>query len=95
MGALHQGHLSLVNRGLDENDIVVVSIFVNPTQFDNQEDLVKYPRTLKTDVDLLKTVSEDKIVVYAPTVEDIYGDHVESQSFKFDGLENEMIKLGT
>tara|TARA_Y100000815_G_scaffold87670_1_gene76376 strand:+ start:446 stop:1297 length:852 start_codon:yes stop_codon:yes gene_type:complete len=90
MGALHQGHLSLVNRGLDENDIVVVSIFVNPTQFDNQEDLVKYPRTLKTDVDLLKTVSEDRIVVYAPTVEDIYGDHVESQSFKFDGLENEM-----
>lgn len=90
MGALHDGHLSLVEKGLSENAIVVVSIFVNPTQFDNQEDLVKYPRTLETDVKLLKTVSNDKIVVYAPTVEDIYEGKVQSQSFKFDGLENEM-----
>lgn len=90
MGALHNGHLSLVERGLSENDVVVVSIFVNPTQFDNKEDLIKYPRTLDADVELLKTVSTDKIIVYAPAVNDIYGDDVKSQSFKFDGLENEM-----
>lgn len=90
MGALHNGHLSLVKKGLNENDVVVVSIFVNPTQFDNKEDLIKYPRTLEADVALLKIVSDDKIVVYAPAVNDIYGDDVKSQSFKFDGLENEM-----
>ena len=90
MGALHHGHLSLVNKGLSQNDIVVVSIFVNPTQFDNHEDLVKYPRTLDADVELLKTVSDETIIVYAPTVEDIYNDKVRSQSFSFDGLEHEM-----
>ncbi|WP_296383169.1 pantoate--beta-alanine ligase [Winogradskyella sp.] len=90
MGALHNGHLSLVNKGLDQNDIVVVSIFVNPTQFDNQEDLVKYPRTLDADVTLLKTVSDTTIIVYAPTVEDIYGNNILSQSFTFEGLEHEM-----
>jgi pantoate--beta-alanine ligase len=90
MGALHNGHLSLVENGLNDNDFVVVSIFVNPTQFDNQEDLIKYPRTLDADVSLLKIISEHEILVYAPTVNDIYGDNVQSQSFKFDGLENEM-----
>lgn len=90
MGALHQGHLSLVVQGLKENDIVIVSIFVNPTQFDKEEDLVKYPRTVDRDVNLLKTVSEDKILVYTPSVKDIYGDKVVSLSFSFDGLEYEM-----
>ncbi|SHG71960.1 pantoate--beta-alanine ligase [Winogradskyella jejuensis] len=90
MGALHQGHLSLVNFGLKNNDYVVVSIFVNPTQFNNAEDLEKYPRTLERDVELLKTVSDSKIFVYAPSVEDIYESNTVSQSFKFDGLEYEM-----
>ena len=72
MGALHQGHLQLVKKALNENDIVVVSNFVNPTQFDNKNDLVKYPRTLDADVSLLQTVSTNKILVYAPTVNDIY-----------------------
>jgi len=90
MGALHNGHLSLVNIGLNQNDIVVVSIFVNPTQFDNKEDLTKYPRTLDADIALLKTVSDDSILVYAPTVGDIYGDSIVSQSFTYDGLEHEM-----
>lgn len=90
MGALHQGHLSLVEKGLEHNALMVVSIFVNPTQFDNQEDLIKYPRTLEEDVTILGTLSKTKIVVYAPSVEDIYGNNVKSQSFAFDGLEHEM-----
>ena len=90
MGALHQGHGSLIIKGLEDNDLVVVSIFVNPTQFDNNEDLVKYPRTLDKDVAFLETISEDKILVYAPSVKDIYGDDVSSTAFSFDGLEHEM-----
>ncbi len=90
MGALHNGHLSLVNEGLEKNEVIVVSVFVNPTQFDNDEDLVKYPRTLDNDVALLTSVSKTAIIVYAPTVEDIYEDKIESQTFKFGGLEHEM-----
>jgi len=90
MGALHKGHLSLVNKGLSENDLVVVSIFVNPTQFDNKDDLVKYPRTLDADIALLKTVSDHKIITYAPSVEDIYDDNIASESFFYDGLEHKM-----
>jgi pantoate--beta-alanine ligase len=90
MGALHLGHLSLIKKGLEENGVVVVSIFVNPTQFDNHEDLEKYPRTLERDVNLLKSVSKNKILVYAPSVNDIYGTNVSSSKFGFDGLEHEM-----
>ncbi|MDB9755029.1 pantoate--beta-alanine ligase [Winogradskyella sp.] len=90
MGALHNGHLSLVRAGFDKNDVVVVSIFVNPTQFNNSEDLLKYPRTLDDDVALLNSVSKTAIIVYAPSVEDIYTTKIEAQKFKFDGLEHEM-----
>ena len=90
MGALHQGHLQLVKKALIENNKVVVSIFVNPTQFDNKDDLVKYPRTLENDVALLKTLSQTNILVYAPTVNDIYEGKTISQKFDFDGLEYEM-----
>ncbi|GAA3632662.1 pantoate--beta-alanine ligase [Flavivirga jejuensis] len=90
MGALHEGHLQLVKKAIDDNDKVVVSIFINPTQFDNKEDLENYPRTLENDMNLLKTVSKDKIIVYAPTVDDIYEGKAVSQSFDFDGLEFEM-----
>ena len=90
MGALHQGHLALVKTTLSQNEIAVVSVFVNPTQFNNQEDLDKYPRTLERDLTLLKTVSVDKILVFAPTVDAIYGNKTMSEQFDFDGLEFEM-----
>ena len=90
MGALHLGHLSLVSRALNENDEVVVSIFVNPTQFNKKEDLEKYPRTLERDLTLLKTLSKNNIIIYAPSVNDIYNLHIKAIDFDFDGLENEM-----
>ena len=89
MGALHQGHLALMQRSLKENDDTVVSIFVNPTQFNNPEDLAKYPRTLEEDVKKMRGLS-DKMILYAPSVEDIYEGKTISQDFDFDGLENQM-----
>ena len=89
MGALHQGHLALMQKSLSENENTVVSIFVNPTQFNNPEDLAKYPRTLEEDVKKL-TALNPKIILYAPTVEDIYDGQPVSQPFDFDGLENQM-----
>jgi pantoate--beta-alanine ligase len=89
MGALHQGHLALMQKSLSENENTVVSIFVNPTQFNNPEDLAKYPRTLEEDVKKLTALSP-KIILYAPPVEDIYDGQPVSQPFDFDGLENQM-----
>ncbi len=88
MGALHEGHLSLIKRAKKKNDLVVVSIFVNPTQFDNKEDLEKYPQPLDNDVGLLEKVECD--VLFTPSVKEIYSDNVESQEFDFDGLELQM-----
>ncbi|MDM1396761.1 pantoate--beta-alanine ligase [Myroides odoratimimus] len=89
MGAIHNGHLSLMEQSLNENECTVVSIFVNPTQFNNAEDLEKYPRTLERDQEIIKSLSE-QIVIFAPSVDEIYGGNTVAQSFDFDGLENEM-----
>ena len=89
MGALHRGHLSLLERSVKDNDITVISIFVNPTQFNNPEDLEKYPRTLDADIEQIKTVSHD-IVVFAPSVNEMYEGNTQSVPFSFDGLENQM-----
>ena len=89
MGALHEGHLSLIEFSLKENSITIVSIFVNPTQFNNLEDLEKYPKTLDSDIRKLKLVS-NSILVYAPSVDDVYEGKTVSKHFNFDGLENQM-----
>ena len=70
MGALHAGHASLVKRAVAENDVVVVSDFVNPTQFNDKNDLLKYPRTLDADCKLLEECGAS--FVFAPSVEEIY-----------------------
>jgi len=89
MGALHQGHLSLLAESLQHNDITVISIFVNPTQFNNPEDLAKYPRTLESDVEKIQNLNPD-IIIFAPSTDDIYEGKTVSAHFDFDGLENQM-----
>jgi pantoate--beta-alanine ligase len=87
MGALHQGHLSLVQRAGAENDRVVVSIFVNPTQFNDPKDLKNYPRTLDTDLKLLASCQVD--YVFAPEPEEIYPEP-DQRKFDFGSLERVM-----
>lgn len=90
MGALHAGHLSLVERAVNENDTVVVSIFVNPTQFNNKEDLEKYPRTLERDAAMLAQSGCD--VIFNPAKEEIYSENDLTTTFDFDfgGLDKVM-----
>jgi len=88
MGALHRGHLSLIKKAQKKNDIVVVSIFINPTQFDKAEDLINYPKTLKNDIQLLKSVACN--ILFHPSVKEVYGENTVSEKFNFDGLEHEM-----
>lgn len=87
MGALHSGHLSLVKESKKLSDITVVSIFVNPTQFNDAEDLKRYPRTLDKDVKLLESVGAD--VIFAPSVEEIYPEP-DTRVFDFGYLESVM-----
>lgn len=90
MGALHQGHASLVKRAVAENDICVVSVFVNPTQFNNKEDLAKYPRNIERDAELLSSIGAH--FVFAPTPEEMYSAEEMNNTFEFDfaGLDKVM-----
>lgn len=89
MGALHAGHISLYEEANKDNDVVISSIFVNPTQFNNPDDLEKYPRTVENDIEKLKN---SKLVdaVYIPKVKDIYPNGLERKHYDFGGIENEM-----
>jgi pantoate--beta-alanine ligase len=91
MGALHDGHIALMNEALKENDFLVVSIFVNPTQFNNPADLEKYPRILDQDRKLMDSrLESDRYVIYAPSTVDVYGKKTASKSYDFGGLEDVM-----
>ncbi|MDR2844330.1 MAG: pantoate--beta-alanine ligase [Candidatus Symbiothrix sp.] len=87
MGALHQGHISLVKKMIAENDVSVVSIFVNPTQFNDPNDLLQYPRTLEADCALLQQAGNP--IVFAPSVEEIYPEP-DTRQFGFGRLETVM-----
>lgn len=90
MGALHQGHASLVRRAVAENDVCFVSVFVNPTQFNNKEDLALYPRNLERDAELLSSLGVH--FVFAPTPEEMYTPEEMATPFSFDfgGLDEVM-----
>lgn len=88
MGALHEGHLSLARASIAANNFTIVSIFVNPTQFNNVEDLEKYPRTEEKDIELLTAIGVD--YVYLPTVSDLYLDGEVAKKYNFGGIENVM-----
>lgn len=90
MGALHEGHASLVRRSVADNDVTFVSVFVNPTQFNNKEDLEKYPRDLQRDARLLESLGAD--FVFAPEATEMYDADELTQTFEFDfgGLDQVM-----
>ncbi len=87
MGALHEGHLSLIRQSKKENDITIASIFVNPIQFNNKEDLRNYPRPLTIDLEMLRGESCD--LVFLPDEKEIYPEP-SNRSFNFEGLDSVM-----
>ncbi len=88
MGALHEGHLSIVKRAKEQNDLVIVSIFVNPTQFDKKEDLVNYPNTLQADLEALESIGCD--FVFMPNAKEVYQGNLRADSFDFGLLDKVM-----
>ena len=93
MGALHEGHLSLIERATRENDLVVVSLFVNPIQFNNKEDLAKYPRTIEADLALIGTLPQARateVIAFTPTVEEMYPDGEPKVVYHFGPVEEVM-----
>lgn len=87
MGALHAGHASLVKRSVKENDVTVVSVFVNPTQFNDKNDLKNYPRTLEADCRLLEDLGA--AIVFAPTVDEIYPEP-DTRTFSYPPIDTVM-----
>lgn len=86
MGSIHKGHLKIIRKSLNENLYTIVSIFVNPTQFDEFEDYINYPRDIKADIKILNSINKN-ILVYTPKSSDLYGDNVQHDLFNFDGLD--------
>jgi pantoate--beta-alanine ligase len=88
MGALHEGHLALVQKAAEENQTVVVSIFVNPSQFNNPNDLAVYPRTLESDIELLRRI--ESVVVFTPEIQHVYPETDDFQPIDLNGLDKVM-----
>lgn len=86
MGALHAGHLSLIQRAHSETQVVVVSIFVNPIQFNNQEDLIRYPRTLEQDIALIQEYTD---IIFTPSIQEMYPTEP-TENYHFGNIENVM-----
>ena len=89
MGALHKGHLSLVKKSISQNDSTVVSIFINPTQFNNVNDLKTYPSDINKDLELLRSIS-DKIIVFNPEPNELYSGDIKLEKFNFNGLDRHL-----
>ena len=89
MGSLHKGHLSLIERALNENEQVIVTIFINPTQFQHPDEINKYPKNLELDFQIIKTLSP-KIIIYAPESKDLYKSSIASSLFNFGNIEKVM-----
>ena len=89
MGALHNGHLSLIKNSLNENDNTIVSIFINPTQFENKQDFMKYPYEIESDIMKLEEISK-KIILFSPSNHEIYQDKIISENFNFNNLDKFM-----
>ena len=89
MGALHNGHLSLVKKSILQNDLTVVSIFINPTQFNNVDDLKTYPSDIDKDLELLRSISQ-KIIVFNPEPYELYAGDFRLDQFNFNGLDRYM-----
>ena len=87
MGALHAGHASLIRRSVSENDITVVSDFVNPTQFNDQNDLLRYPRTFEADCQLVEAIGADYI--FYPSVEEMYPE-ADTRTFSYPPIDSVM-----
>ena len=89
MGSLHQGHISLIKKAKKDNDIVWVSIFVNPTQFNSSDDLIKYPKNLKKDAELIEKIS-GKIEIFSPNEIEIYDGTPKLKVYDFEKLDQEL-----
>ncbi len=89
MGALHNGHLSLIKNSLNENDNTIVSIFINPTQFEKEQDFVKYPYEIENDIKKLEKISK-KIILFSPSNHEMYQDKIMSDNFNFNNLDKFM-----
>lgn len=89
MGALHLGHASLIKKALIENEIVIVSIFVNPTQFENKDDLINYPKNIDNDIEKIKNL-DPQIIIYNPNINDIYNKKLNVKNFDFGFIGSEL-----